>query len=110
MAQIFQLNQKYVIDSQKIISIPMKAGDVLAFNSFLLHKSGLNKSKRARWTVQTRYADFLSKDYVARGWQHGTHRGKVTFCDLHAEKIMPIKGNAQDSVVSDLDNKTVANE
>lgn len=88
MAGVFRLSNQTPIDDDQIVKIPMKAGDVLFFHSCLLHRSGKNRSCRSRWTIQYRYADFIDKEYTARGWSHGTVRGNVAFCNIHPELMV----------------------
>lgn len=88
MALIFKFPDSYKMNEADIITAPVKPGDALFFHSYLLHKSGLNRSNRSRWSVQYRYADFLSEEYTKRGWRHGTFRGKVTFLDLHPNMVI----------------------
>ena len=89
MARVFKMPEHTIINEECISKIPMRAGDALFFHSHLIHRSGRNRSNKSRWTIQYRYADFLDKDYTARAWVHGTYRGKVTFCDIHPELMLP---------------------
>ena len=41
-----------------VMSVPMKAGDVLVFTNYTLHASGTNSSDHVRWSIDIRYAPF----------------------------------------------------
>lgn len=54
-----------------IISLPVKAGDVVFMHAMTVHRSGTNTTDRNRWSVVTRYDDLLNPEFVARGWRNG---------------------------------------
>ena len=47
---------------------PLDAGDVVFFHSLLVHRSGPNRSKRTRWTMNPRFSDALDPQFIERGW------------------------------------------
>lgn len=53
-------------DETKIVSAPMRHGQALAFSQFLYHRSGPNRSKRIRFSLQLRYNDLSSPEYARR--------------------------------------------
>ncbi len=55
------------IDESEYISVEMKKGDLLIFNSFLVHRSGTNSSNRIRWSTQLRYNNIKEKTFIERG-------------------------------------------
>jgi ectoine hydroxylase-related dioxygenase (phytanoyl-CoA dioxygenase family) len=57
-------------DDHKFISVPVKAGDVLAFSSFLVHRSGENTTDSPRWSCHFRYNDLMEKTFIERNFAH----------------------------------------
>jgi ectoine hydroxylase-related dioxygenase (phytanoyl-CoA dioxygenase family) len=47
---------------------PIDEGDVVLFHSLLLHRSGANRSPRARWTVNPRFSNAADPAFAGRGW------------------------------------------
>lgn len=69
----------HIIDSEynedDIIFAEMEAGDLLLFNSFLIHGSGNNITDRARWSIQLRFNNLAEGTFVQRGYPYPyTHR------------------------------------
>ena len=52
------------LDQYKIESVKMDLGDVLFFNMFLIHRSGINTSNKIRFSVQNRFHGATSKDFI----------------------------------------------
>ena len=48
----------------------MKQGDIILFNSFLVHKSGNNITDSIRWSCHMRYNDVSEKSFIERGYPH----------------------------------------
>ena len=46
----------------------MKLGQAVVFSEFLVHASGYNVSNKIRFSVQLRFTDLLSKEYMLRGY------------------------------------------
>jgi phytanoyl-CoA hydroxylase len=46
----------------------MRFGEAIVFSQRLVHRSGFNRSGRARVTVQTRFSDAAEPDFVRRGF------------------------------------------
>ncbi len=44
----------------------MNKSDMLIFNSSLVHESGINDSRKIRWSISLRYTDLESKDWQKR--------------------------------------------
>lgn len=48
------------------LKIRVNLGEALVFSEFLVHRSGLNISKKIRFSLQLRVTDLLSKEYMKR--------------------------------------------
>lgn len=72
--------------------VSAKAGDVLFFHTFLLHRSGQNRSQRSRWTANPRYGDMLDASMVSRGWRCVTRDNFVIFHEIHPEAASVVRG------------------
>ena len=67
------------------IDAPMpKLGDVLVIDFKTVHASGFNVSASPRWSLQTRYFNFLDPVGQAYGWQ-GSYANGVDFRKIHPE-------------------------
>lgn len=56
-----------VNDNFDYISVPMKLGDALFFDTKLVHRSGLNKTDdKIRWSMHFRYNDVCESSYIDR--------------------------------------------
>jgi len=51
-------------------------GDVLALDFLVLHRSGINRSSRTRWSAQMRLMSFDDPVGTALGWTGGIKAGK----------------------------------
>jgi len=69
------------------LALPVRAGDMLFFHEYLLHRSGMNQSDRARWTFSARYGDLLSKENAAQGWAYRVGEGFDLLCKSHPDKV-----------------------
>jgi len=69
----------------KARDVDARAGDVLLFHTYLLHRSGKNESPRARWTANPRYGDMLDGAMVARGWRSVTRKDFFIQPEIHPE-------------------------
>ena len=47
-----------------------RAGDLLAFSAFLVHRSGTNSTESIRWSCHFRYNDLAEATFVERGYPH----------------------------------------
>ena len=50
----------------KFTKVKVKLGEALIFSEFLVHRSGINRSKNIRFSLQLRVTDLLSKEYMKR--------------------------------------------
>lgn len=53
---------------EQMIDVTVSTGDIVAFNSFLVHESGKNISDKARWSCHFRYNDLSEYTYRQRGY------------------------------------------
>lgn len=53
------------IPDEKFVRVPVRAGDVLAFSSKLIHRSGHNSSGLIRLTVSYRFDNLMNSKYIA---------------------------------------------
>ena len=51
-------------------ALEVKRGDVVCFNSFLIHQSGDNITSNIRWSMHFRYNDIDESTFVARKYPH----------------------------------------
>ena len=64
----FNIINKY--KENEFISFDIKQGDIILFNSFLVHKSGNNITNNIRWSCHMRYNDLEDKSFIKRGYPH----------------------------------------
>jgi phytanoyl-CoA hydroxylase len=50
------------------VQLEFGIGDALFFNSFLVHRSGMNATESIRWSVQLRYNNIAESTYIERGF------------------------------------------
>ncbi len=62
--QTVPIKEDASLDQHKIESVKIDLGDVLFFNMFLIHRSGINTSNKIRFSVQNRFHAATSKDFV----------------------------------------------
>ena len=57
----------YLTDKEhEFVAVKMECGDALFFSNFTIHRSGINKSDRIRWSMHFRYNDILEPTFVNR--------------------------------------------
>jgi len=56
------------LEEEKYISFDMDKGDVLIFNSLLIHRSGINSTNKIRWSSQLRFNNLKEKSFVERNF------------------------------------------
>ena len=64
----FGLVENY--EEKDFISFDVKQGDIILFNSFLVHKSGNNITDNIRWSCHMRYNDLDDNSFIKRGYPH----------------------------------------
>jgi len=67
---------------------PMKAGDVLFFNSLLLHRSGFNESRNYRWVANGRYARSDDPELRCRNYYTARIKYPNYFETAHPELVL----------------------
>jgi len=55
-------------DDDDILNLPCSLGDVIFFDSKLIHGSGINHSTHTRWSCQFRYNDLLDTSFIKKGY------------------------------------------
>lgn len=77
--------------NDKFIPIEMNKGDVLIFNTFTIHKSGLNKTNKIRLSTHFRYDDINEESFQKRNFPHYRHDQRLTAGYLFPEfKTKPL--------------------
>ena len=57
-------------ENKSLVSVAVKAGDILIFSSFLIHQSGENSSDAPRWSCHFRYNDLDDNTFIERKYAH----------------------------------------
>jgi hypothetical protein len=57
-------------DDKQLISIEVGIGDALFFSTFLVHRSGTNKTEQIRWSCHFRYNNLRERTFIERGLPH----------------------------------------
>ncbi len=50
----------------EFVSLPVKVGDAIIFSTMTVHRSGVNKSDRIRWSCAFRYNDAAEESFIKR--------------------------------------------
>jgi len=50
----------------EFVSLPMKVGEAILFNTMTVHRSGVNRTDRIRWSCAFRYNDAAEEDFIKR--------------------------------------------
>lgn len=69
------------------IRLPVKTGDVVVFNTLLLHKSCPNLTPFPRWTLQIRHGNFKHPFAIQKHWP-GSHYEQNWFDRSHPEYVV----------------------
>ena len=56
------------LEEDDFVSMPVKAGDAIIFSELLVHRSGINKSNKFRYSLQFRYDDLLEPNFMKRNF------------------------------------------
>ena len=62
-------------------------GDIVVFNTLLVHKSVPMTQGKVRWSTQLRYANFCNKIATSKGWPGGMIEGSY-FENIHPEHLI----------------------
>lgn len=77
-------NEEILINKYKQVAPLSKPGDLVLMDFLVLHASGYNVSKRALWSMQFRYFNYLDATGISHGWKGGFASG-VDFRTVHPE-------------------------
>ncbi|TLV02706.1 phytanoyl-CoA dioxygenase family protein [Dyadobacter luticola] len=56
------------LPEDEFVQLELKAGDILIFSTFTVHRSGTNVTPHIRWTSQFRFNNLVEKTFVDRGF------------------------------------------
>ncbi len=65
----------------------VEMGDIVVFNTLLLHKSVPMSKGNVRWTTQLRYSNFCNEVAISKGWPGGMIEGSH-FENIHPEHLL----------------------
>ncbi|NOR68607.1 MAG: phytanoyl-CoA dioxygenase [Methylomarinum sp.] len=77
-------NEEVLLEKYTHIAPLTEPGDLVIIDFLVLHASGLNRSLRARWSMQFRYFNFNEPAGLANGWK-GSYAAGVDFKKVHPE-------------------------
>ena len=77
-------NEQEVLKRYEHVAPLTEPGDLVIIDFLVLHASGLNRSKRPRWTMQFRYFNFKEATGMGHGWK-GSYAAGIDFRDIHPE-------------------------
>lgn len=85
--KVFELKEmdRALLEASSVEIPDVNAGDGVFFHSCLLHRSGTNRSDRARWVFNVRYGDMLDDAVVQRGWRVVRDRNPYCFREVHPD-------------------------
>ena len=70
--KVFKMKKKSMLiknsSNFKFFKSRVKLGQALIFSEFLVHRSGQNISNKIRFSVQLRFTDLLSKEYMRKNY------------------------------------------
>lgn len=81
--------KKENVNESEFVSMPIKAGDVMVFSQFLLHRSGTNQTDNFRYSLQFRYDDLLEPTFMNRNYPNS--RGTLSTKDLITPNFPSLK-------------------
>jgi ectoine hydroxylase-related dioxygenase (phytanoyl-CoA dioxygenase family) len=70
-------NEQDVLARHETVAPLLAMGDVVALDFLTLHRSGINRSQRTRWSAQMRLMSFDDPVGLALGWTGGIKSGKT---------------------------------
>jgi ectoine hydroxylase-related dioxygenase (phytanoyl-CoA dioxygenase family) len=77
-------NEQELVNRYEHVAPLTGPGDLVIIDFLVLHASGLNRSQRARWTMQFRYFNFREATGMKHGWK-GSYAAGVDFRSIHPE-------------------------
>jgi len=75
------------LENRAIDICPVKLGDVILLHGWTLHRSGINRSKRARWVFNSRYSDLLDETILSKDWKVSRVGEPWVFQEYHPEMV-----------------------
>ncbi|HZX68098.1 MAG TPA: phytanoyl-CoA dioxygenase family protein [Candidatus Elarobacter sp.] len=69
-------DEERVLARHEVVAPLLAIGDVVALDFLTLHRSGINRSQRTRWSAQMRLMSFDDPVGLALGWTGGIKSGK----------------------------------
>lgn len=70
-------NEDAVLAQHEVVAPLLAMGDVVALDFLTLHRSGINRSQRTRWSAQMRLMNFDDPVGIDLGWTGGIKSGKT---------------------------------
>jgi hypothetical protein len=80
-----------VVSSFPHLTLEAEAGDLAVFDFLTIHRSGFNRSDRARWSMQTRYFNFSDPTGIRIGWS-GAYASNRDVKAIHPEVFVGGRG------------------
>ncbi|MEJ0010458.1 MAG: phytanoyl-CoA dioxygenase family protein, partial [Alphaproteobacteria bacterium] len=80
-------NEEQIINAYPRTKLTCAAGDLLVIDFLTLHRSGFNRTRFPRWSMQLRYLDFNDPHGAAIGWRGGFSQGN-TLAAIHPELVV----------------------
>ena len=74
-------------ERKAVVLCPVEEGDIVVFHSLMLHRSGANRSKRSRWTVNPRFGHAADPAFADRGWLAVRDRTQTAFAQYYQEYV-----------------------
>ncbi|WP_070400233.1 phytanoyl-CoA dioxygenase family protein [Hydrogenophaga sp. PML113] len=59
-----------VAPAEAFVPVEVKAGDLVVFSAFAVHRSGNNVTQAIRWSIHVRYNDAAESTFIDRGMPH----------------------------------------
>jgi len=81
--QIGIYNEQKIIENYEKVAPLTKPGDLLLMDFLTIHGSGVNRSKRSRWSVQNRFFNYSEPVGMKVGWKASVTTG------VDAESVFP---------------------
>jgi ectoine hydroxylase-related dioxygenase (phytanoyl-CoA dioxygenase family) len=72
---------------EKVLRVPMRVGEALVFNQYLVHRSGLNTVDDIRFSAQVRFTNLDDAEYASRGYAFNFNMRPVEIADTGLEPI-----------------------
>ena len=77
-------NEEQHVDRYESAAPLMRPGDVLIMDFLTIHRSGTNRTKRSRWSMQIRYFNFEHPSGISIGWS-GSFKAGADIKKVHPD-------------------------